>query len=264
MDKIIEGKRSVQGVIRVPGDKSISHRALILSSIASGVSRVKGLSTAADVQSTLRALGDIGISIKKDSEFTLVHGVGIEGFEQKRGKDEVEIDCGNSATTVRLLIGLLSGAQIRARLFGDASLSSRPMMRIVSPLKSAGAYIGSIDGHLPVVLSGGRLKAFQYRVPVPSAQVKSSLMLASLFIDGTSCVEETASTRDHTERMLGLMDGGIQVEKFDLGKRIFIKGRKPLVCLDISIPGDISSAVFFIVSALISSSSNSQSLNSSW
>jgi 3-phosphoshikimate 1-carboxyvinyltransferase len=255
MDRIIEGKRSVRGVIRVPGDKSISHRALILSSIASGKSRLQGLSVAADVHSTMHALREIGVTIETGRDFTIVQGNGIAGFEQHREKGLVEIDCGNSGTTARLLIGLLSGAQIRARLFGDRSLSGRPMMRVVSPLESFGADIRSNDGHLPVELSGGRLEAFQYRVPLPSAQVKSSLMLASLFIEGTSCVEEMATTRDHTERMLDLMDGDIQLERLGRGQRIVIRGRKPLTPLDLSIPGDISSAVFFIVSSLVTPSS---------
>jgi 3-phosphoshikimate 1-carboxyvinyltransferase len=251
VDRVIEGIRSVGGAIRVPGDKSISHRAVILSSIASGKSRLKGLSFARDVSSTLRAMRDIGVRIEDEGSQTVVHGNGIEGFEQSGAKEPVEIDCGNSATTARLLIGLLSGARITARLTGDKSLSSRPMGRVVSPMERFGASIHADNGHLPVELFGGRLGPFRYRVPVPSAQVKSSLMLASLFIDGTSCVEEPAATRDHTERMVGLMDGGITLEEFERGKRITIRGRRPLSPLDITIPGDISSAVFFIVSALI-------------
>ncbi len=255
MDKIIEGNKSVSGVVKVPGDKSISHRAVILGSIANGKSEIKGISTSSDVKATIGALKNIGININVQDENTVVEGVGITGFENMGSAEPVNINCGNSGTTARLFIGLLSGAGIKARLTGDSSLSRRPMMRVVEPLTKIGAHIKTEDGYLPVVLEGQKLVPFDYNLPIPSAQVKSSLMLAALFIHGSSVIKESIETRDHTERMLLLMDGDIKIMNLVQGKDILISGRKELTPLGLTVPGDISSAVFFIASALITPSS---------
>jgi 3-phosphoshikimate 1-carboxyvinyltransferase len=251
LDREVEGGRRVRGEIRVPGDKSISHRALILSSMASGESSIRNLSTAGDVGSTFEALQKIGVEIRRDGASVLARGSGIPGFELNRADAPVEIDCQNSGTTARLLTGLLAGARIVARLTGDRSLSERPMMRIIDPLTRFGALMEHRGGRLPIRLLGGKIRAFEYSVPVPSAQVKTALILASMFVEGISQVEEARLTRDHTERMLEAMDAGIEQTALGSGKRVRVVGRTSLVPLDFEIPGDISSAIFFVVSALI-------------
>jgi 3-phosphoshikimate 1-carboxyvinyltransferase len=256
VDREVEGKRSVNGEIRVPGDKSISHRALMLSSIADGESSIRGLSTAGDVVSTFDALRRIGVDIEKAGADVKIRGKGIAGFERKRKDAPVEVDCGNSGTTARLLAGLLAGAQIRARLVGDSSLSKRPMMRVIDPLTRFGARVEHRGGCLPIMLLGGRLKELRYTVPVPSAQVKTALILASIFVDGTSQVEEPVITRDHTELMLRAMGAEVEQTPRESGKSVTVRGRMPLTPLDLELPGDISSAIFFIVSALISPGSH--------
>ena len=255
MDKFIEGKRSIKGCIEVPGDKSISHRAVILGGIAHGINNIAGLSTSQDVKSTIEAMRKIGIPIYEKYGKTVIEGNGVTGFEQKKKHAPVELYCRNSGTTARLLTGLLSGACFPARLTGDSSLMKRPMNRVVEPLGEIGARVTSNDGYLPVDISEGTLVPFEYRVPVASAQVKTALIFAALFIGGTSIVTESKETRDHTERMLVLMDGDIKNKHLIQGKSIIISGRKELTPLDITIPGDISSAVFFIASALVSPSS---------
>jgi len=246
----IRGKKRVRGIISVPGDKSISHRAIILAALAQGESSIYGLSPARDVCSTVEAMHSLGIRIHRRIDQTVVEGIGIDGFEGL-GNGKIDIDCGNSGTTARLLMGLLSGARVKAVLRGDESLSRRPMDRVVDPLAQAGAMITSNGGRLPVEISGGMINAFEYTMPVPSAQVKSALLFAGLFSGQTSVVIEPVETRDHTERMLLFMDAGIRIKNSTRGKEMYITGKKNLSALDITIPGDISSAVFFIAAALI-------------
>lgn len=254
MDKILEGKRSVSGTITVPGDKSMSHRAVILGSLAQGTSRLHGLSTCCDVETTINAMKALGVSVDLDGTTASIEGLGIEGFEQKTRRGRVSIHCANSGTTARLLIGLLCGAGIRTRLTGDGSLMQRPMGRVVEPLSRFGAEVVSHDGFLPVKTGSRKPRPFEYLVPVPSAQVKSAMMLAALFIHGRVSITESIETRDHTERMLRLMGGDITLKNLQQGRTIIMRGRKRLVPLDIKIPGDTSSAVFFIASALVSAS----------
>ncbi len=246
----IQGKKRVRGIISVPGDKSISHRAVILAALARGKSTIYGLSPARDVLSTVEAMHGLGIQIRRESKKTVVRGIGIDGFEEL-GNGKRDIDCGNSGTTARLLMGVLSGAKVKAVLRGDESLSRRPMDRVMRPLALAGAAITSTDGSLPVEIAGGRMHAFEYTVPVPSAQVKSALLLAGLFTDGMSVVVEPVETRDHTERMLLFMDAGIRIKNTTRGKEMYITGKKDLSALDLTVPGDISSAVFLMTAALI-------------
>lgn len=256
MDTFVEGRRTLRGSIRIPGDKSISHRAVMLGCLASGESRISGLSTAQDVASTVLAFQRMGMHIEFRGEETHIAGRGISGFMGEVGPQLPEIDCGNSGTTARLLIGLLCGARKRAVLTGDASLRTRPMKRVVAPLNDHGAAIRMSGGHLPVELTGGRVQPIHYRVPVPSAQVKSSLMLAALFLEGRSIIVETVPTRDHTERMLLHMDGRIGVKRTTGGTQIHIMGLRELAPLDMTVPGDISSAVFFIAAALVTPGSS--------
>jgi len=256
MDRILKGKRALKGKIRVPGDKSISHRAVILGSIANGTSNIGGVSDSNDVVSSIKAMKKIGVDINQKNNITTINGSGLSGFINIGKKNPVEIDCGNSGTTARLLIGLLSGAGIKSRITGDASLLKRPMDRVVYPLSKAGENITSNNGYLPVNINGGGLVPFEYSIPVASAQVKSSLILAALFIQGVSVIIEPVETRDHTERMLLLMDADIKIKRTLRGKNMLITGRKELTPIDFEVPGDISSACYFIASALITPSSD--------
>lgn len=254
MDAVVSGRRSLKGEITVPGDKSISHRAVILGSIAAGTSRIRGLSSARDVQSSVSAMKTLGIGIAFDAGGAVVEGRGIEGFQHLGRRGPFAIDCGNSGTTARLLAGVLSGAGIRAVLTGDPSLSRRPMKRVVEPLVAFGARIGSRDGLLPVETLGGKLEPFDYLIPVSSAQLKSALLCAALFVDGVSVIAERERTRDHTERMLRLMGGAIEEEDYHTatGRVVRVTGRRELSPIDYAVPGDISSAVFFVAAALVS------------
>jgi len=237
-------------VISVPGDKSVSHRAVILSGLARGTSTIQGLSRARDVRTTVEAMDRLGVQIQSDGNKTVIQGIGIDGFKNL-GNGRIEIDCGNSGTTARLLMGVLAGARVKAVLQGDESLSVRPMNRVVRPLTLAGAMISSNDGRLPVEIAGGKIQAFEYIVPVPSAQVKSALLLAGLFADGLCVVVEPIETRDHTERLLLFMDADIRIKNTTRGKEIYITGKKELSPIELAVPGDISSAIFFVVAALI-------------
>jgi 3-phosphoshikimate 1-carboxyvinyltransferase len=256
MDSIVEGKARFHGSITVPGDKSISHRAVMLGCLASGESRIRGLSPGLDVVSTIEALRCMGLPLEGTASEMRIAGAGIRGFMSSRGPGNLAIDCGNSGTTARLLIGLLSGAGKHAVLRGDQSLSRRPMLRVVSPLEDHGAVIRTSEGHLPVELGGGRLRPLTYHVPVPSAQVKSALMLAALFLVGRSRIIESTLTRDHTERMLLHMDAKITLRQLPSGREIGITGLGELAPLDLTVPGDLSSAVFFIAAALVTPGSS--------
>jgi 3-phosphoshikimate 1-carboxyvinyltransferase len=246
----VEGRKKILGSVIVPGDKSISHRAVMLASIASGMSTISGISRAQDVRSTIDAIRTLEVPVHDKDGKVMIEGRGLNGFEKQRRSAPLPIDCGNSGTTARLLMGLLSGAGVSARLTGDQSLSMRPMDRVVAPLREIGAKISAESGHLPVEIQPGRLVPFEYKVPVASAQVKSAFILAALFIQGRSVITEFSDTRDHTERMLVLMNGDIRKRSFVHEKQIIVSGRRELTPLDITIPGDVSSAVFFIALAL--------------
>ena len=251
MDKVIVGGSPIKGNLSVPGDKSISHRALIFGALSSGISRFTNLSTARDVETTHSILQKLGIKIEINQNKTVVvNGIGISGFEKLKHNRIYDLYCGNSGTTARLIMGLLGGAGIKSVITGDNSLSKRPMERVVEPLKSIGVEIESTNGHLPVRIFGGRAVPFNYTLNIASAQVKSAMILSALFINGISTIIEPQETRDHTERMLLLMDGDIMIKRLLNGKNIIINGRKELTPLSFKIPGDISSAVFFIAAAL--------------
>jgi 3-phosphoshikimate 1-carboxyvinyltransferase len=252
MDRVIEGRGPVRGTVSVPGDKSVSHRAAILGAVARGRSVIRGLSSSRDVASTVEAVRTLGVRLCGEGNALVVDGGGISGFEALDAGGPYRIDCGNSGTTARLLAGLLSGAGIRAALTGDESLSGRPMGRVVDPLVGFGARVESRGGRLPVELGGVKPGAFRYRLPVASAQVKSALLCCALFLEGTCTVIEPERTRDHTERMLALMGCPIDVREADpKGREIAIEGRGELRPLDLSVPGDISSAAFLVAAALV-------------
>ena len=236
---------SIKGMIAVPGDKSISHRSIMLGAIANGTTTVRGFLRGGDNMDTMGAFRSMGIQIDDDGETVLIHGKGLHGLSEP---DDV-IDCGNSGTTIRLITGLLAGQSFFSVVTGDQYLRKRPMKRVVEPLTRMGARIlGRNQGGLaPLAISGGSLSAIGYESPVSSAQVKSAIMLAALYADGETSVREPSLSRDHSERMFRLF--GASLEVFKSG--VTVKGGVELRGQDISVPGDISSATFFIVAALI-------------
>ncbi len=231
--------------VSVPGDKSISHRALMLGAIAEGRTNISGFLAAEDCQATLMAMTSMGVDVEQTTSTEIVvQGVGLHGLAQS----ENALDLGNSGTAMRLMTGILSGQSFTSVLTGDESLTSRPMQRVISPLRLMGASIDSNDGRPPLTVRGRfPLTGIDYALPVASAQVKSALLLAGLYADGVTTVEEPAVTRDHTERMLVAM--GVNVECAD--SRISISGNQVLRGSDIRVPADLSSASFVILATLL-------------
>ncbi len=232
----VHGAARLEGEITPPGDKSISHRALILGALASGTSKIAGLSTGADVESTARCLRDLGVEI----DGATVAGRGLHGLRHAAHA----LDCGNSGTTMRLLAGVLAAQEFETELTGDASLQRRPMDRIVDPLKRMGAY-----AVWPPLRVGGRraLRGIEYHMPVASAQVKSALLLAGLYARGATTVVEPVRTRDHTELMLEAMGADVAVTR----TRVKVRPAARLEPLDIVVPVDFSAAAFWIVAAAL-------------
>jgi len=243
MKRIDSITRPLRGDIAVPGDKSIAHRAVILASIAQGRSRIFNLSGGDDNSRTVKAFRQMGVDIQRDGDALCVAGKGWEGLQAPLGA----IDCGNSGTTMRLLSGLLAGRPFRSELDGDASLRQRPMQRVIDPLTLMGARIGSKSGNglAPLVIEGGGLRGIHYRMPVASAQVKSAILLAALQARGTTTLEEPFKSRDHTEVMLRGFGGEVAVDC----KSVTVVGEQTLTGQEVRIPGDISSAAFFLVAA---------------
>lgn len=241
----------LSGRMRVPGDKSISHRCVMLGSLAEGTTRVSGFLEGADSLATLHAFQRMGVRIEGPDRGRLqIHGVGMHGLKAPDGV----LDLGNSGTSMRLLSGLLSGQRFGVTLAGDSSLSGRPMRRVIEPLSRMGALIeGSADATAPLVVTpAAELRGIDYRMPVASAQVKSSLLLAGLYARGATCVTEPAPTRDHTERML--LGFGYPLRRD--GSRVCVSGGDKLRACDIDVPADISSAAFFLVAATIAEGSD--------
>ena len=240
----------LRGAVRVPGDKSISHRALMLGALAVGETRVRGLLEGEDVLATAGAMRQLGATIERRQDGAWsIHGVGVGSLLQPTGA----LDMGNSGTSARLLMGVLASHAISAGLTGDASLSRRPMGRIIEPLSRMGAsFEASPGGTLPLMLRG-TLPAvpITYRLPVPSAQVKSAVLLAGLNTPGITTVIEPVPTRDHTERMLAGFGAGVEVGEEDGARIIRVRGDAELRPQRIEVPGDPSSAAFFVVSALL-------------
>ncbi len=231
----------LRGQLRLPGDKSISHRALILGAIAQGVSQVRNFLPSNDSLATLTCLRALGVDIQRLGDHLLIQGVGLEGLRKPEGP----LNCQGSATTMRLLAGLLAGQPFSSTLDGNPSLRKRPMRRIMEPLQRMGASVVAENGELPpLALRGGKLQAINYQPPVASAQVKSAIVLAGLYAEGRTMVREPVPTRDHTERLLHLMGADIESAKGSVTIR-----SSPLRAVALSIPGDISSAAFFIVAA---------------
>ncbi len=227
--------------IKVSGDKSITHRGLIIGALAEGKTLLREYSRCADCMATLENLSKLGIKFDESESAVSIHGKGFNGIIEPSDV----LDCKNSGTTMRLLVGVLAGQDFFSVLTGDSSLRKRPMSRVIEPLKTMGAEIfARADGrYAPLCIKGGNLKPIDYRLPVASAQVKSAILLACLYTDGTAVIEEPIFTRDHSERMLKIF--GAKIER--KGRAILIKGREILYGQDITIPGDISSAAYFIV-----------------
>lgn len=240
----------LRGSIRVPGDKSISHRSVMFGSLAEGVTQVTGFLEGGDSLGTLQAFRDMGVKIEGpvDGKVT-VHGLGLRGLK-KPAKD---IDLGNSGTSMRLMAGILSGQSFDVILTGDNSLSKRPMGRVITPLSQMGAVIESRDGKPPLIIRGGKkLKAVHYDMPMASAQVKSCVLLAGLYAEGETSVTEPEVTRDHTERMLR----GFGYDVKTSGSTVSLRGGGKLKATHIDVPADISSAAFFLVAASITPGSD--------
>ena len=227
----------------MPGDKSIAHRAVILGSVAQGRTRIFNLSGGDDNSRTVRAFRQMGVEIGRDGDVLLIDGRGWSGIAAPDGP----VDCGNSGTTMRLLSGLLSGRPFHSELDGDASLRQRPMQRVIDPLGRMGAKIRSKgnNGLAPLEIDGGGLRGIEYRMPIASAQVKSAILLAALQAEGATIVEEPQKSRDHTEVMLR----GFGARLTSNATRIALNGGQSLVGQELNVPGDISSAAFFLAAA---------------
>ena len=238
----VSGADAVLGTIEIPSDKSIAHRAAILAAITDGTSRLVHYPDSADPQSTLACLRALGVRIEDEDGILAVHGRGRRVFEEPSGP----LDCGNSGTTMRLLAGVLAGQPFESVLAGDASLSGRPMERIAVPLRLMGAEVDLTDGHAPVTIRGGRLRAIEYPLPIQSAQIKSCVLLAGLYADGETTVVESVVSRDHTERMLGL-----PVVDFGSQRSVSVSSSHRLIPQTWTIPRDVSAAAFFIVGATV-------------
>jgi 3-phosphoshikimate 1-carboxyvinyltransferase len=241
----ISPKSNLKGEITAPGDKSISHRSAIIGSIAKGITEINGFLHGEDCIATINAFRKMGVDIQETGDGkVIVHGVGLDGLKEP---DDI-LDMGNSGTSMRLISGILAGQPFYSVLTGDNSLRSRPMKRVADPLRLMGAKIYARNGDLaPLTILGGNLKAIDYQTPVASAQIKSSILLAGLYADGEIFVTETAESRDHTERMLRSF--GAEVTSIGLTHKV--QGRPELVGHEINVPGDISSAAYFIVVGLL-------------
>ena len=231
------------GHVAVPGDKSISHRAVLVGAVCDGEIRITGFGRSADTESTIAAVRALGVEVDEHDVDTLtIHGVGLRGLVEPADP----IDCGNAGTLIRLLAGLLAGQDGRFELVGDSSLSSRPMERVAEPLRRMGARVETFDGHAPVVVEGGPLQAIDYELPVPSAQVKSAVLLAGLHAEGETTVVEPLPTRDHTERLLERAGASVRRRP----QSVTVRGADSLSLESVEIPGDFSSAAALLVAAV--------------
>jgi 3-phosphoshikimate 1-carboxyvinyltransferase len=236
--------RTISGPVILPGDKSISHRYALLAALAKGTSKIEHFSAAADCQSTLDCLKRLGVKIDRTNVAVRITGAGLHGLREPSRK----LDAGNSGTTMRMLTGILAGQQFDSTITGDASLRKRPMRRVIDPLAQMGAEIhASENGVAPLKIRGRKLAGIDYTLPVPSAQVKSAILMAGLFAEGVTEVTELVRTRDHTE--LALEEFGVHVGREN--RTLSVTGGAELRPRDLIVPGDLSSGVFFLAAALI-------------
>jgi len=249
MTRTVHAARNVLGVVQVPGDKSISHRYALLGAIAQGRTEIRNFAAAADCHSTLDCLRRLGVTVGTDNGVVKIEGRGLHGL----GAPSQPLDAGNSGSTLRMLAGILAAQRFTTEIAGDASLNRRPMRRIIEPLTAMGAQIAAQSGGLPPLrITGGPLTAIDYATPVPSAQVKSAVLLAGLFANGVTQVTESFQTRDHTE--LAMREFGAWCQP---GPQTFaVEGGHELRAQALTVPGDLSSAAFFLVAALLFPESN--------
>ena len=244
--KLRTDAKGLRGSLRVPGDKSISHRSIIFGSLAKGVTKVHDILRGEDVLSTMQVFRDLGVKIEDKGDLVEIHGCGFDGLQEPQGP----LDMGNSGTSMRLIAGVLAGQNFSAQMVGDDSLSKRPMDRISLPLRQMGVEIaGQTERDLPPLTIHGnpKLKPIQYQLPIASAQVKSALIFAALQAQGESLIIEKDLTRNHTEDMLLQFGGQLKVD----GKEIRVAGKQELQAQEVIVPGDISSAAFWLVAGLI-------------
>ncbi len=240
---IVRPARNIAGQLTLPGDKSISHRYAMLAAIADGTTWLENFSTGADCASTLACLRALGVKWERDGSKVTIQGCG-----PRLSAPRSPLDCGNSGSTMRMLSGILAGQEFTSELIGDESLSRRPMARVMTPLTAMGAKLEARDGARPPLrITGGRLKAIDYKMPVPSAQVKSAVLFAGLFAEGETIVSEPVCTRDHGEQALAAF--GAEVKR--QGNEIRIEGGQKLRAIEADIPSDISSAAFFLCAAAL-------------
>ncbi len=247
-ERIVTPARNIIGTLRLPGDKSISHRYALLSALAAGTTKLANFSTGADCASSLGCAAALGATVTRRDDGG-IEIVGTGGALQPSG---TPLDCGNSGSTMRMLTGLLAATPHTYTLIGDASLSRRPMERVRKPISQMGAEITLTEGHAPVTIRGGKLTALDYTTPVPSAQVKTAVLFAGLQAEGTTTVHESVRTRDHGE--LALRAFGAHVDRST--DSVSIAGGQPLTAIEAVVPGDISSAAFFLCAAALFSGSN--------
>lgn len=244
--QVVRPARNVRGSVRLPGDKSISHRYAMLAGIAEGQSRLENYSTGADCASTLGCMRSLGVEWERKDDVIEVTGRGLALAVPAHA-----LDCGNSGSTMRMLSGIVAGQKFTSEMAGDESLSRRPMERVIKPLSAMGAKIASREGKPPLRITGGALKAIDYKIPVASAQVKSCLLFAGLFADGETRIEEAVRTRDHGE--VALRAFGVQLDRKSVGQgsEVRIRGGQRLRGIEASVPGDLSSAAFFLCAAAL-------------
>ena len=249
MQEKISPARRVAGTLRLPGDKSISHRYAMLAAIAEGLTRIRNYSTGADCQSTLGAISALGAAVERRDGEILIQGNGLDGLTAPAA----DLDAGNSGSTIRMLSGILAAQKFPSRIFGDESLSRRPMDRILQPLGKMGARIAAREGRYPPLeIIGTPLEPIVYTLPVPSAQVKTCVLFAGLYAEGDTVVHEPVRSRDHTEIALREFGADITLEP----RKITLQGRPRLKGCDLAVPSDLSSAAFFIVAALLAPESD--------
>jgi 3-phosphoshikimate 1-carboxyvinyltransferase len=244
MQERVSPARRISGTLRLPGDKSISHRYAMLASIADGDTHIRNYSTGADCQSTLAAVTALGAVVERRDGEIVIRGSGLDGLQAPAA----DLDAGNSGSTIRMLSGILAAQKFSSRIYGDESLSRRPMGRIMQPLAEMGARIAARDGRFPPLsITGTPLKPLEYSLPGPSAQVQSCVLFAGLYADGATVVHEPMRSRDHTEIALREFGADITVER----RKITLQGRPKLAGCQLSVPADLSSAAFFMVAALL-------------
>jgi 3-phosphoshikimate 1-carboxyvinyltransferase len=245
--QVVQPARNVRGTVQLPGDKSVSHRYAMLAGIAEGASRLENYSTGSDCASTLGCMRALGVQWERTIDGAIeFHGRGLSLAAPAQA-----LDCGNSGSTMRMLSGIVAGQKFSSEMIGDESLSRRPMQRVITPLSEMGARIESQEGKPPLHITGVALKGINYRMPVASAQVKSCILFAGLYAEGETRVEEPLRTRDHTEVALGAFGAQLEQKSVTSGHEVRIRGGQHLHGIEARIPGDLSSATFFLCAAAL-------------